>query len=210
MLLYKSAYILGYSGHSYVILDSLEKLNIEVRGYFDFEPCSATKNFYNLKYKGNERLVDLNIIDELSFVFPAIGDNGIRKKLVEFIEDKNLPQSTIIDLQAIVSKSALIESSVYVAPGAIINSQTVIRKGCIINSGATIEHECSVGKYSHIAPNAVLTGNVEIGENTLIGANAVVLPGLKIGNNVVVGAGAVVTKNISSNSKWIGNPLREL
>lgn len=204
----KSIYILGYSGHAYVILDSLAKLNVEVLGYFDFEPCNTFDNFYDLEYKGNEKLVDLNFIDDSSYVFPSIGDNGIREKLIQFIEENELTQTSIIDPKAIVSDKAIIESSVYIAPGAIINSLALIKKGSIINSGATVEHECVIGEFSHIAPNSVLTGNVIIGKNTLVGANATIVPGVKVGNNVIVGAGSVVTKDIPDNSKWVGNSLR--
>lgn len=210
MLLNKEVYILGYSGHSYVVLDTLVKLGLKVIGYFDLEPCDRSKNFFNLDYMGDERLKDFDFIRNSSFIFPAMGDNGIRKKLVQFIENNKLNQISIIDPQSIVSNSATIELSVYVAPGAIINSQALIKKGCIINSGATIEHECVIGEFSHIAPNAVLAGNVTIGENTLIGANAVVIPGVIIGNNVIIGAGSIVTKDIPNNSKWVGNPLRML
>ncbi len=34
------------------------------------------------------------------------------------------------------------------------------------------------------------------------------LPGVKIGNNVIIGAGAVVTKNVPSNSVYVGNPAK--
>ncbi|MBF4985775.1 acetyltransferase [Nonlabens mediterrranea] len=206
----KNFYILGYSGHSYVILDSLTKLNTTVLGYFDFKKCKDSLNYYNLDYLGNERLVDLDNISSSNFVFPSIGDNLIRKNLVQFIEENKLTQTSIIDPQAIVSNKAIIESSVYVAPGAIINSRALIKKGSIVNSGATVEHECQLGEFSHVAPNAVLTGNVIIGKNTLVGANAVITPGVTIGNNVIIGAGSVVTKDLPDNSKWVGNPLRML
>ncbi|WP_298953128.1 acetyltransferase [uncultured Nonlabens sp.] len=210
VLLNKNVYIFGYSGHSFVVLDTMVKLNMNVLGYFDFQQCSDSMNIYDLDYKGNEQNENLNLLVHSNFVFPTVGDNKIRRKLVDFFDKENLSQFALIDPNAIVSKKTIIESNTFVAPGAIINSKVVIKKGCIINSGAIIEHECVVGAFSHIAPSAVLTGNVKIGENTLIGANAVVLPGVVIGSNVIIGAGAVVTKNVPDNSKWVGNPLRML
>lgn len=193
-----------------MVLDTLLQIGLNVKGYFDIEPCDSSKNFYDIDYHGNERLVNLDLIKDLCYFFPTMGDNGIRKKIIQFIDSNQLNQTTIIDPNAIVSSKAFIDLSVYVAPGAIINSLAEVKKGSIINSGATVEHECIVGAYSHIAPNAVLTGNVTIGENTLIGANAVITPGVKIGNNVIIGAGSVVTKDISDNTKWVGNPLKRL
>ncbi len=49
---------------------------------------------------------------------------------------------------------------------------------------------------------------VIIGDNVFLGANSVVMPGVKIGNNVIIGAGAVVTKNVPSNSVYVGNPAK--
>ena len=210
VLLNKNVYILGYSGHSFVVLDTMVKLKMNVLGYFDFKRCSGSMNFYDLKYYGNEQNADLDFMDDSHFVFPTVGDNKIRKKLVEFFESKKLNQFTLIDPNSIVSNKAMIEYNTFIAPGAIVNSRALIKKGCIINSGATIEHECVIGAYSHIAPNAVLTGNVSIGESTLIGANAVITPGVVVGDNVIIGAGSVVTRDIPDNSKWVGNPLRML
>ena len=58
--------------------------------------------------------------------------------------------------------------------------------------------------FCHVAPGAVLGGNVTIGERCLIGANSTVLPGIKIGFDVIVGAGSTVTKNIPEGDVWTG------
>lgn len=47
-------------------------------------------------------------------------------------------------------------------------------------------------------------GPVIIGENVWIGFNVAILPGVTIGDNSIIGAGAVVTKNVPSNSIYIG------
>ena len=96
---------------------------------------------------------------------------------------------------------------VFVIPFFRLN---IINIGCIINTGAIIEHQCEVGNFSHIAPGVKLCGNVIIGENCLIGANSVIKPGVKIGNNVTVGAGAVVLNDIQSNSRFVGNPAKQI
>ena len=71
-----------------------------------------------------------------------------------------------------------------------------------------VEHECIIENFVHIAPGAVLTGNVIVGENTLIGANATILPGIKIGKNCIIGAGSVVVKDVCDNSVVKGNPAK--
>jgi len=51
-----------------------------------------------------------------------------------------------------------------------------------------------------------LAKDVSIGKNVWIGAGVIILPGVKIGDDTVVGAGSVVSKNLDSNSLYVGNP----
>lgn len=200
-------YILGYSGHAYVVLDAIYSNNIEVLGYFD--KTEAKINPYHISYKGYEKdIVDFNQI--IHPLFPAMGDNGIRKKLHMFIEEKNLLQTTVVNLSASISPKATLGQSSLVSAKATINSLVNIGKACIINTAAVVEHECFVGDYSHIAPGAILAGNVKIGQSCFIGAGAIVKQGVQIADNVTIGAGAVVLKNINEGEVWVGNPAKRL
>jgi sugar O-acyltransferase (sialic acid O-acetyltransferase NeuD family) len=203
----KSAYIFGYSGHSYVVIDTLFNLGYNVVGYFDkFE---VKENIFNLQYLGDETLVDLAKIVGSNLVFPAVGDNSIRKKIVKLIKQHDLNETVIIDENASVSRFAEVGHSSFISSGAVLNSWSKIGVGCIINTGSIIEHECILGDFVHIAPGAVLTGNVKVGDNTFIGANAVINPGITIGEDVIIGSGTVVLKDIPSKTKWVGNPARQ-
>ena len=94
------------------------------------------------------------------------------------------------------------------APRVVINPLVKIGNGVICNTACVIEHECIINDYVHIAPGAILCGNVTVGEGSFIGAGAVVKQGVTIGKNVIVGAGTVVIKDIVDNTKVIGNPQR--
>ena len=74
------------------------------------------------------------------------------------------------------------------------------------NSGAIVEHECIVGDFAHIAPGAVLSGNVHVGEGTLVGVGARVIPGIRIGAWATVGAGAVVIEDVPDGATVVGVP----
>ena len=208
MLESKNIYILGYSGHAYVVLDTALSNNYVVKGYFD--NTKVESNPYCIDYLGAENQVDIQSILKTDYIFPAIGSNNIRKKLIHFIESKDLNQITLIDKSACVSLKATIGKSTLVGPRAIINSMVEIGKGCIINSGTIIEHECKIGNFTHIAPGSVLTGNITVGNEVFIGANATIIPGVKIGDNAMIGAGAVVIKYIANNETWVGNPARRI
>jgi sugar O-acyltransferase (sialic acid O-acetyltransferase NeuD family) len=204
----KNIYILGYSGHAYVVIDVALSNNFFVKGYFD--KTKSKINPYQLDYLGLETKVDIKQIVKSNFVFPAIGDNKIRKNVISFIEKTNLNQTKLIHGSASVSKMALVSQSTVIAPNTIINSMAKIGIGCIINSGAIVEHECQIGNFSHIAPGAILAGNVTVGNEVFIGGNVTIKQGIKIGDNSIIGAGAVVINNIPCNQTWVGNPARRI
>ena len=196
--------IIGYSGHSYGCIEVAIKQGFSIVGYHDI--IENISNPYKLKYLGHEDNIDSNYKP-----FIAIGDNTIRRKIYEKLKSNNIFLNTIlIHSNTTISKSSLIEEQTFVSAGVIINPQVKIGIGCIINTGAIIEHDCSIGKFSHIAPGAVLAGNVSIGSGCMIGANSIIKQSVKIGNNVIIGAGAVVLKDINSNTKFVGNPAKEI
>ena len=200
--------IFGYSGHAYVLIESMIKKNFQPIGYFS--KIANALNPYRLKYLGFEESVEIKSLVQNCFLFPAIGDNSIRMKIINFIEQEGLKTFSLVDISAHVSNSVLINNQSYVGSNAIINAHSKIGKGVIINTAAVIEHECIIGDYTHIAPNATICGNVTIGNNSFVGAGAIVKQGVNIGNNVTIGAGTVVLKNIVNNEVWVGNPASKI
>jgi len=198
--------IVGYSGHSFVILDSAFKLKLICTGYYDRNKKKL--NPYNIDYLGIESDIITN-----ERIFITIGDNEIRRNIYEDLIKKDfISFLNIIDPTSSVSKFAFIkpDSSISIGVNSVINSLAKIEAGSIINSGAIIEHEVKIGKFSHVGPNATLCGNVNISDNVFIGANSVVKEGVKIGENSIIGAGSVVLKNVPPNSTYVGNPSRKI
>lgn len=201
-------YICGYSGHSYVVIDTLLALGYKIKGYFDF--VEAAKNPYNIDYSGFEQTVPLKNMVENDFVFPTVGNNIIRSGIVDLLIHENLLSIHIIDKSAIVSKTAMIGPGTFVSKNTSVNALCIIGTGVIINTGAVVEHECVIDDFVHVAPNATLTGNVKVGKYSFIGAGAIIKQGVRIGANVIVGAGAVILKDVGDNQIWVGNPGRFL
>ncbi|MFD2203541.1 acetyltransferase [Shivajiella indica] len=204
----KSVFLFGYSGHAYVILESLLDAGYQIKGYFDFK--AAERNPYDLEFFGYEREVDVKKIVGNDLVFPSIGENSVRKKLIELFVNLGLNQFVAIDPSANVSRSVLLSPSTYIGKNVTINAQSEIGKGVILNTGSIIEHECQVSDYVHIAPGAVLCGNVFVGEGSFVGANSVVRQNVKISSDNVIGAGSVVISDIVEKGIWAGNKLRKL
>lgn len=197
----KKIKLIGYSGHSYVCIETALLSGFEVVGYFDVE--EKLMNPYNLNYLGSEN----NLTKSDTNLFIAIGNNNLRHQVFEKLSLNNY-FSTLIHPTSFISSTTSILSNVLISAGTIVNAHAKIGHGCIINTSSIIEHECVIDDFVHIAPGAVLAGNVKVGKRTFIGANATIKQGITIGEDVIVGAGAVIINDIPSNSTVVGNPGR--
>ena len=200
----KQAIIIGYSGHSFVVLDMLQLNEYTIKGYY--EKSIKSINPYNLKYLGIED--DLDKIETDIAIFITIGDNHTRNKIFENLNRYSEQMPALFHPKSTVAKTVKIGNASVIMPGSVINAFSIIGKGVICNTGSIIEHECIIGDFSHIAPGAVLAGGVLIGANSFIGANTVIKQDVKVGKNVIVGAGSVIIKDVADNSIVYGNPSK--
>ncbi|WKV11360.1 NeuD/PglB/VioB family sugar acetyltransferase [Marivirga harenae] len=199
---------MGYSGHAYMVIDVAISIGLNTIAYFEFEKASL--NPFNLEFLGREQdFADQEFLND-KIIFPAVGNNHIRRKLISEIENENWNQTVLADKSSIISSKANVDLSSLIGVKAVVNSLAKVGKGVIINTGSIVEHECVIGDFSHIAPGAILTGGVRVGEMSFIGAGSVVKNGISIGNNVVIGAGSVVLHDVPNNETWVGNPAKKI
>ena len=200
--------IIGYSGHAYVVAESYIANGGKISFYADLK--ETPNNPFDLEYLGfesNPNFKGWNI--SLKYIL-GIGDNNLREKVAKLIMSKSNILENVIDPHAVISKSAYIGKGVFASKGVLVNAFSIIGDFTVLNTGCIIEHECEIGTAAHIAPGAVLAGNVKVGNRSFIGANAVIRQGVIIGDDVIIGAGSVVLQNIGNNSKLVGNPGRLL
>lgn len=193
----KKLYLFGASGHAKVVLDILFSKNIKVDAIIDDNPqVPHLSNVLVINTK------DFKYSKESHFIV-AIGDNLIRKKIVE---QNNYKYLSAVHSSATISEFASIDEGTVVMPQVVVNSNAKIGKHCILNSRSVIEHDCVLEDFVHISPNAAIAGNVYIGEGTHVGIGANVIQGIKIGKWVTIGAGAVIINDIPDNAVVVGNP----
>lgn len=199
--------LIGYSGHSYVINGILHALGLKATGYCDNEEKKF--NPFSLKYfKQETSETGLRALTQEDF-FISVGNNTIRKNIYNNLAIRNLLPVNVIHPSALLDYSVdLASHGVMIAPNVTINALAKIGIGAICNTYSVIEHECLIGDFAHIAPGAVLCGNVHVGENSFVGAKSVVREGIRIGKNAIIGAGSVVVKDVPDNVKVVGNPAR--
>ena len=202
----KAVALIGYSGHAFVAADILLAMGKQLAGYFD--QTKKEINPYKIPYLGDEQ-IDSSGLKHLDY-FIAIGDNKIRNSLFLHLEGDFGCPINIVHPTAWISPHADIAEGVMVSAHASINALARIGMGVICNTSSVIEHDCLIDDFAHIAPGAVLGGNVHVGKGSLIGAGAVIKPGIRIGEHVTIGAGAVVVKSVPRETVVIGNPQRFL
>ena len=190
-------YLFGASGHGKVVADIATTAGIEIIAFIDQD--ISKRECYGLP-------VINKISEEVNKVVISIGNNQIRKKIAEELNNVNF--ISLIHPKAIISNSVKIKPGTVMMGGVVINADTTIGKHCIINTNASVDHDCVVEDFVHISPNAALAGNVAVGEGSHIGIGAAVIQGIKIGKWCVIGAGAVIIHDIPDYSVVVGNPGR--
>jgi acetyltransferase EpsM len=202
----KKVILIGYSGHGFVVADTAIENKLNLVEYA--ENSIVQNNPFHLNYAGNESDNDFFVKNMEAKYLIGIGDNNIRERIYNLINEKQGEILTLINQSASISNTASIGNGTFVNKNVAINALTKVGKNVILNTACIIEHDCVIADSVHIAPGAVLAGNVTIGERSFIGANSVIKQGVTIGKDVVVGAGTVVLKDISDGKKIVGNPSR--
>lgn len=210
----KQLIIIGSSGHFKVVINEVLKQNkFIVRKIVDIKNIGKKVKIgkKSLKINNYKKFNWLKITSQ-TFVFIAIGNNYLRKKIVKEIEKKNkqVKWATIISPTSIIGNNVKVKPGTLIVSGSVINSGTKIGKHCIINTSSSIDHDNYFDDYSSCAPGVVTGGNVKIGKFSFIGIRSTIVNNIKIGINTVVGARSLVNKNCLSNYLYFGSPAKKI
>lgn len=189
--------IYGKSGHGKVVADIAKLLGYNKIIWVDDD---ENKDAYSF-------LVYLEFYHMVPMIL-GIGDNIIRKKIMQKLLQHQITLATLVHPSAVVSPSVEIGKGSVIMANAVVNADTVIGEGVIVNSGSVVEHDNVVEDFVHISPNAALGGDVHLKTLSHIGIAASVIQGKCIGAGAIVGAGAVVITDIPSNVTAVGVPAR--
>lgn len=199
----KSVILIGGSGHARSLIDCVQASGDEVAGILD-DGLKIGDSVLGVPVLG--KIEDCEKYREHTFLV-AIGDNGIRTRIVESVD---LKWYTAIHPAAEISRYAKVGPGTVVMANAVINSCAVVGKHCIINTGAIVEHDNLLEDFVHLSPRVALGGGVHIEKGTHVGIGAVVRDNQTICGGCVIGAGAVVVKDITESGTYVGIPARRL
>jgi sugar O-acyltransferase (sialic acid O-acetyltransferase NeuD family) len=116
--------------------------------------------------------------------------------IFELLAAAGFEQPALVDPAAFVAPSATLAEGAQVFAGAAVCSAASIGRGAIVNTNAVVSHDCIVGDFAHVAPGALLAGEVTVGRATLIGMGVTAVVYLTIGERVIVGNGAVLNEDV--------------
>ena len=112
--------------------------------------------------------------DENTWMYPAFGNNELRRRWMERLEEEQICVPTLIHPRAYVSPSAIIGEGVVVLAMAAVSTGCRIENGCIVNLGALVDHDVVMECCSHVAPGGIVKA-----ENRIP-------PGLKVESGEVI------------------------
>ncbi len=198
--------IIGASGHGKVCADIGQKMKYKDITFLDDDKKITSCSGYDVV--GTVAAFRKYLKDSVDF-FVAIGNPGIRQKIVEEIENTNGRIVTLIHPDAVICDDVEIGSGSVVMAGVVINAGTIVGKGGIVNTSSSIDHDCKLEDYVHISVGSHIAGTVNIGMHTWIGVGATVSNNVYICGDCLIGAGAVVVADIKQSGIYVGVPARK-
>lgn len=203
--------IIGASGHAKVVIDAAtSQQHFEVIGLLDEQKQIGEQHFGKPILGRQSNIAEIMKEHQVELAFVAIGDNAIRAKVVDQLEEAvpELRFAVIVHAKAIVAKQSEISPGTLVLAGAVVNANAHIGKHCIVNTLASVEHDVMMADYVSLAPGAITGGNAVIRAFSAIGLGANILHGVTVAEECVIGAGATVIHDIPANSVALGLPAK--
>jgi len=203
--------ILGTGGHGLVVADAV----LAMGGYelLGFVSDVDDREVLGVAPKLGEEsdLFELVSTRGVSSVAVAVGDNAVRKMVVERLRDSlsdRVSFPAIIHPMASIGVKATIGDGSVVLSGAVVGPRACVGEYSIVNTRASIDHHGELGNYASLAPGVTTGGNVSIGEGSAVSIGSTVLHGRAIGKWSVVGADATVIDDVPDRVVAYGTPAR--
>lgn len=156
----------------------------------------------------NEYINDCPVIgsiDEMSSyyieyenIFIAIGNNQLRKKLIQQAELIGYTIINLISHNSVVSDFALLGQGIVIFPNVVIEANAKIGDGCIISSNTTINHDAIVEAYALVYCQSVIRPNVLIKSLCIIGNHCTIKTNTIVNKGTVINDGCVIENSTES------------
>ena len=148
----KNLLIIGAGGHGKVVAEIAENIGYEKIAFLDDNNPEAIGKISEIeKFKG-----------QYSDAFVGIGNNKLRSKLIQKLQDCGYTVPILVHPSAYVSRTATVGVGTVVEPKAIVNVNAHIGAGCIISVGSIVDHDVKIGACCHINAGAIVKAGGKI------------------------------------------------
>ena len=186
--------IYGAGGHAKTIMDMILQLDaFSIAGILDDNNALTGTQVFGIPVLGTRSLLPHLAGQGVKLAANGVGgilDINIRVRIFDLLEKTGFTFPVLLHPRATIEPSARIEPGTQVFANAYVGTETILHSNCMVNTNAVVSHDCEIGAYTHIAPGALLAGQVHVGDRTLIGMGVTTAIGVKIGSGVRVGNGA--------------------
>jgi UDP-perosamine 4-acetyltransferase len=205
-----SLIVLGAGGHAKVLIASLRRLGVAVRGCVVAEAAASDRPVLGVPILGDESvLADLDpTTAKLVNGVGSLEPNSTRKQLFEHWSARGWRFAEVIDPHAVIGPETDLGEGAQVMAGAVVQPGVRLGANCILNTRAAVDHDCVIGAHVHLAPGVTLSGGVVIGDDAHLGPGATVVQGVRIGSGAIIAAGAAVVADIGANERVFGVPAK--
>jgi len=138
----------------------------------------------------------------------GVGSPASKRRIATQLQERQARFASVVHPRAEITRYVELGPGVVITAGVVLTNRIVLGAHVHLNRLCTVGHDCVVGDYCHIAPGAVLSGNVSLGEGCEIGTGASIIQDLRIGAWSVVGAGAAVVRDLPAGVTAVGVPAR--
>lgn len=146
------------------------------------------------------KINDLITNGEVNSLLISINDIEIRKKFLEFANEKNIRLVDVISSKSAISSTADYGMGLSIGDFSRLGADSYLGDNVFLSAYVNIEHHCTVGDNTTFGPGVFLSGRVVIGQNCVFGSMVSIEPKIVIGNNCTIASGSVITQDIPSNS----------
>lgn len=196
--------VIGGGGHARVLMDALLLSGFKIQGFIDLVPKEISLHGKTIAYLGtDEEFLERPRKKDTSFVngVGSVGDPTRRREIFNRFKEAGYSFLTVIHPSAVIAKDVKFGEGVEIMAGAVVQTGSLLGSNIIINTLASVDHDCVIEDHVHIAPGAVLSGNVRVGESAHIGTGACVVQGVRIPEGMLVKAGSTIAYSSAVESR---------
>lgn len=158
--------ILGAGSQGHVVRETAEAIGI-------FEEIAFLDD--NLELPGVlDTLANFrNYLEAFPVAFVAIGDNELRRTLIERLEQAGFIVPVLRHPTATISPTAKAGAGTIFEAKTIVNASVNIGKGVILASASIVDHGATVGDYVHLAAGAMVQKGAKVPDGIKVSSGTI-------------------------------------